>query len=69
MDGTKSGIAQQGLSNVVAVDYDDYEKWMYWLDVGAGKIERMRFDGTGRETLVAHNMGGAEGLVVDWVGR
>lgn len=69
VDGTKSGIAQQGLSNVVAVDYDDYEKWLYWLDVGAGKIERMRFDGTGRETLVAHNIGGAEGLVVDWVGR
>ncbi|XP_054913786.1 low-density lipoprotein receptor-related protein 2 isoform X1 [Poeciliopsis prolifica] len=69
VDGTKSGIAQQGLSNVVGVDYDDYEKWIYWLDVGAGKIERMRFDGTGRETLVAHNIGGAEGLVVDWVGR
>lgn len=69
VDGTKSGIALQGLSNVIAVDYDDYDKWLYWLDVGAGKIERMRFDGTSRETLVDHNIGGAEGLVVDWVGR
>ncbi|MEQ2184541.1 hypothetical protein GOODEAATRI_009041, partial [Goodea atripinnis] len=69
VDGSKSGIAQQGLSNVVAVDYDDYEKWIYWLDVGAGKIERKRFDGSNRQTLVDHNIGGAEGLVVDWVGR
>ncbi|MEQ2208192.1 hypothetical protein XENOCAPTIV_018968, partial [Xenoophorus captivus] len=69
VDGSESGIAQQGLSNVVAVDYDDYEKWIYWLDVGAGKIERKRFDGSNRQTLVDHNIRGVEGLVVDWVGR
>ncbi|XP_015230707.1 PREDICTED: low-density lipoprotein receptor-related protein 2-like [Cyprinodon variegatus] len=69
VDGSKSGVAVQGLSNAIGVDYDDYEKWIYWLDVGAGKIERLHFDGTKRETLLDHDISGAEGLAVDWVGR
>uniref|UniRef100_A0A3P8PJI2 EGF-like domain-containing protein n=1 Tax=Astatotilapia calliptera TaxID=8154 RepID=A0A3P8PJI2_ASTCA len=52
----------QGLTNVVALEFDHYEKRLYWLDVGAGKIERMRFDGSDRETLVSNDIGGAEGL-------
>lgn len=59
----------QGLYNVVALDFDHYEKRLYWLDAGASKIERMRFDGTERETLVDYDIGGAEGLALDWVGR
>uniref|UniRef100_A0A3Q2DFF2 Low density lipoprotein receptor-related protein 2b n=1 Tax=Cyprinodon variegatus TaxID=28743 RepID=A0A3Q2DFF2_CYPVA len=69
VDGSKSGVAVQGLSNAIGVDYDDYEKWIYWLDVGAGKIERLHFDGTKRETLLDHDISGAEGLAVDWVGK
>lgn len=54
---------------MVALDFDDTEKRLYWLDAGAGKIERMRLDGTERETLADENIGGAEGLALDWVGR
>uniref|UniRef100_A0A3Q3BE47 Low-density lipoprotein receptor-related protein 2-like n=1 Tax=Kryptolebias marmoratus TaxID=37003 RepID=A0A3Q3BE47_KRYMA len=68
-DGSHLSIVLQGLSNVVALDFDHYEKRLYWLDTGARKIERMRFDGTDRETLATNDLGGAEGLAVDWVGK
>ncbi|TDG98033.1 hypothetical protein EPR50_G00214030 [Perca flavescens] len=68
-DGSHLSIVLQGLSNVMALDFDNYEKRLYWLDAGAGKIERMRFDGTDRETLVDDDVIGAEGLALDWVGR
>ncbi|KAM9425856.1 low-density lipoprotein receptor-related protein 2 [Pholidichthys leucotaenia] len=68
-DGSHLSIVLQGLSNVVGLDYDHYEKRLYWLDAGTGKIERMNFDGSDRKMLVDHNIAGAEGLAVDWVGR
>ncbi|TNN26603.1 Low-density lipoprotein receptor-related protein 2 [Liparis tanakae] len=68
-DGSHLSLVLQGLSNVVALDFDDYEKRLYWLDAGAGRIERMRFDGTGRETLAEDGILGAEGLALDWVAR
>ncbi|XP_047465711.1 low-density lipoprotein receptor-related protein 2 [Mugil cephalus] len=68
-DGSQLSVVLQGLYNVVALDFDYYEKKLYWLDAGVGKIERMGLDGTGRETLVDNNIAGAEGLAVDWVGR
>uniref|UniRef100_A0A3B4FXS2 Low-density lipoprotein receptor-related protein 2 n=1 Tax=Pundamilia nyererei TaxID=303518 RepID=A0A3B4FXS2_9CICH len=68
-DGLQLSIVLQGLTNVVALEFDHYEKRLYWLDVGAGKIERMRFDGSDRETLVSNDIGGAEGLALDWVGK
>lgn len=68
-DGSQMSIFLQGLDSVVALDFDDSEKMLYWLDTGTSrKIERMRFDGTGRETLVDELEGG-EGLAVDWVSR
>lgn len=68
-DGSHLSIVLQGLSNVVALDFDHSEKRLYWLDAGAGKIERMRFDGRDRETLADEDVRGAEGLALDWVGR
>lgn len=68
-DGSQASILLQGLDSVVALDFDDSEKRLYWLDTGtARRIERMRFDGTDRETLV-DELQGAEGLALDWVGR
>lgn len=68
-DGSQLSIVLQGLSDVVALDFDDTEKRLYWLDKEAGKIERMRYDGSDRETLVDDNLFGAQGLALDWVGR
>lgn len=68
-DGSVLSIVLQGLSNVVGLDFDSYDKRLYWLDAGAGKIERMRFEGTERETVADEKLLGAEGLALDWVGR
>uniref|UniRef100_A0A672J945 Low density lipoprotein receptor-related protein 2b n=1 Tax=Salarias fasciatus TaxID=181472 RepID=A0A672J945_SALFA len=43
--GSELSIVLQGLSNVVALEFDNAENRLYWVDTGAGKIERMRFDG------------------------
>lgn len=67
-DGSQMSVFLQGLDSVVALDFDDSEERLYWLDEGTRKIERMHFDGTGRETLV-DELGAAEGMAVDWVGR
>ncbi|XP_028331825.1 low-density lipoprotein receptor-related protein 2 [Gouania willdenowi] len=67
-DGSQLSIVLQGLSNVVALDFDHNEKRLYWLDAGSRKIERMLFEGNERETLMEENLG-AEGLALDWVGR
>uniref|UniRef100_A0A7N8XVY7 Low-density lipoprotein receptor-related protein 2 n=1 Tax=Mastacembelus armatus TaxID=205130 RepID=A0A7N8XVY7_9TELE len=67
-DGSYLSIVLQGLSSVVALDFDHYEKRLYWLDAGTGKIERMGFDGSDRQTLL-NDVHGAEGLALDWVGR
>lgn len=68
-DGSQLSIVLQGLSNVVALDFDYSERRLYWVDAGVGKIERMRFDGRGRELLADNGVLGAEGLALDWVGR
>lgn len=68
-DGSQLSIVLQGLSDVVALDFDDTEKRLYWLDKGTGKIERMRYDGSDRETLLDDDLFGAQGLALDWVGR
>lgn len=68
-DGSQMSVFLQGLDSVVALDFDDSEKMLYWLDMGVNrKIERMHFDGTNRETLVDEVRSG-EGLALDWVGR
>lgn len=68
-DGSSLSVVLQGLSNVVALDFDTTEKRLYWVDVGTLQIERMYLDGTGREVILQNDLGGAEGLAVDWVGR
>ena len=35
----------------------------------ARKIHRISFNGTDLETLVWHNLPGAEGIAIDWIGR
>ncbi|XP_041123031.1 low-density lipoprotein receptor-related protein 2 [Polyodon spathula] len=68
-DGSSLSIVLQGLSNVVALDFDHYEQRLYWIDVGEDKIERMFFNGTGRETIIDNDVPNGEGLAIDWVGR
>ncbi|XP_037704852.1 low-density lipoprotein receptor-related protein 2 isoform X2 [Choloepus didactylus] len=69
LDGQFYSLILQGLSNVVAMDFDRVEKRLYWFDVQRRVLERMFLNGTNRETVMRDNLPNAEGLAVDWVGR
>lgn len=68
-DGRSLSVVLQGLTNVVALDFDHYEQRLYWNDVGTARIERMFFNGTGRQVVLDHDVPNVGGLAVDWVGR
>ncbi|KAI4873047.1 hypothetical protein NFI96_006125 [Prochilodus magdalenae] len=67
-DGEAYSLILQGLTSVVALDFDRVDKRLYWIDVSRRVVERMFFNGTGREVVVNGVLHG-EGLAVDWVGR
>lgn len=69
VDGQSYSLILQGLSNVVALDFDRVEERLYWLDVGRRVIERMFLNGTNKETIINTDIPSGEGLAVDWVGR
>nr|XP_032807603.1 low-density lipoprotein receptor-related protein 2-like isoform X3 [Petromyzon marinus] len=58
-----------GLGRVVALDFDRVEQRLYWSDLERGVLERAFLNGTGRQGVVSHLLGDAEGLAVDWVAR
>ncbi|XP_073701234.1 low-density lipoprotein receptor-related protein 2a [Garra rufa] len=67
-DGEAYSLILQGLTSVVALDFDRVDKRLYWIDVSRRVLERMFFNGTGREVVVNGILHG-EGLAVDWIGR
>ncbi|KAF3843047.1 hypothetical protein F7725_001896 [Dissostichus mawsoni] len=67
-DGQAYSMMLQGLTSVVALDFDRVEKRLYWIDVSRRVIERMSFNGSNREVVVNGVLHG-EGLAVDWIGR
>ena len=54
---------------MVALDVDMTTELLYFIDVQAGKIQRISMHGTGLETLVSHGVTAAEGIALDWIGR
>uniref|UniRef100_A0A3Q2Q3X8 Low-density lipoprotein receptor-related protein 2 n=1 Tax=Fundulus heteroclitus TaxID=8078 RepID=A0A3Q2Q3X8_FUNHE len=67
-DGQAYSLMLQGLTSVVALDFDRVDKRLYWIDVSRRVIERMSFNGSNREVVVNGVLHG-EGLAVDWIGR
>uniref|UniRef100_A0A3B5RFE5 EGF-like domain-containing protein n=1 Tax=Xiphophorus maculatus TaxID=8083 RepID=A0A3B5RFE5_XIPMA len=67
-DGQAYSLILQGLTSVVALDFDRVDKRLYWIDVSRRVIERMSFNGSNREVVVNGVLHG-EGLAVDWIGR
>ncbi|CAB1435033.1 unnamed protein product, partial [Pleuronectes platessa] len=67
-DGQAYSLILQGLTSVVALDFDRVDKRLYWIDVSRRVIERMSFNGSSREVVVNGVLHG-EGLAVDWVAR
>ncbi|KAG8559732.1 hypothetical protein GDO81_017431 [Engystomops pustulosus] len=69
VDRLSYSLILQGLSNVVALDFDQREERLYWIDVGRRVMERMFLNGTNKETIITTDLLSGEGLAVDWVGR
>uniref|UniRef100_A0A3Q4H6C5 Low-density lipoprotein receptor-related protein 2 n=1 Tax=Neolamprologus brichardi TaxID=32507 RepID=A0A3Q4H6C5_NEOBR len=67
-DGAAYSLILQGLTSVVATDFDRVDKRLYWIDVSRRVIERMYNNGSNREVVVNGVLHG-EGLAVDWVAR
>ncbi|KAA8588167.1 hypothetical protein FQN60_001361 [Etheostoma spectabile] len=67
-DGQAYSLILQGLTSVVAMDFDRVDKRLYWIDVSRRVIERMSFNGSNREVVVNGVLHG-EGLAVDWIAR
>ncbi|KAL7385074.1 hypothetical protein ABVT39_014795 [Epinephelus coioides] len=67
-DGQAYSLILQGLTSVVALDFDRVDKRLYWIDVSRRVIERMSFNGSNREVVVNGVLHG-EGLAVDWIAR
>ncbi|KAM7407483.1 hypothetical protein PAMA_003284 [Pampus argenteus] len=67
-DGQAYSLILQGLTSVVAMDFDRVDRRFYWIDVTRRVIERMSFNGSNREVVVNGVLHG-EGLAVDWIAR
>ncbi|XP_076061029.1 low-density lipoprotein receptor-related protein megalin isoform X2 [Oratosquilla oratoria] len=69
VNGSRYVLMHQDLRNVVALDFDVAEDMLYFSDVTAKTIYRVKMNGTEKEDIVKHDSHGLEGLAVDWVGR
>ncbi|XP_006811544.1 low-density lipoprotein receptor-related protein 4-like [Saccoglossus kowalevskii] len=69
-DGTDyRHILQNGMKNVLTLDYDPIGKMLYFADADFNKIERVSVDGSLRDLVIAHDLSVVEGLAVDWIHR
>ncbi|XP_063240571.1 low-density lipoprotein receptor-related protein 2 [Bacillus rossius redtenbacheri] len=69
-DGSQYSLVHQDLMNVVALDFDYKEQYMYFCDVTAKTIFRSKIGSEEeKEPVIRHDSHGLEGLAVDWVGR
>ncbi|XP_044762088.1 low-density lipoprotein receptor-related protein 2 [Coccinella septempunctata] len=69
VDATVYSLVHQDLLNVVALDFDYVEQYMYFCDVTAKTIYRAKFGTTVKEPVIRHDSHGLEGISIDWVGR
>ncbi|XP_039499245.1 low-density lipoprotein receptor-related protein 2 isoform X1 [Drosophila santomea] len=75
VDGHQYNLMHQDLMNVVALDFDIREEYMYFCDVTAKTIFRAKYGEADdemppeREAVIRHDSHGLEGIAIDWVGR
>lgn len=68
-DGQHYRRVAQGYDSVVGLDFHYSKDRLYFTDVKAKKMYRMYLNGTGKEVIVKHNIAGAEGMALDWIGK
>nr|CAD7197742.1 unnamed protein product [Timema douglasi] len=70
LDATVYDLVHQDLMNVVALDFDYKEQYIYFCDVSAKTIFRSKIGSDGaKEPVIRHDSHGLEGLSIDWVAR
>ncbi|XP_075155675.1 low-density lipoprotein receptor-related protein megalin [Haematobia irritans] len=73
IDGRQYNLMHQDLMNVVALDFDIKDEYMYFCDVTAKTIFRSKYTDPSekptREAVIRHDSHGLEGIAIDWVGR
>uniref|UniRef100_A0A4W5QCD1 EGF-like domain-containing protein n=1 Tax=Hucho hucho TaxID=62062 RepID=A0A4W5QCD1_9TELE len=71
-DGSNYTPLKQGLSNIIAVDFDYRKELIYWIDSSSPaltqrRINRMRLNGS--DLKVIHRTSTPSALAVDWIGK
>ncbi|GAB0191315.1 low-density lipoprotein receptor-related protein 1B [Grus japonensis] len=69
-DGSNYTLLKQGLNNVIAIDFDYREEFIYWIDSSrpnGSRINRMCLNGS--DIKVVHNTAVPNALAVDWIGK
>lgn len=70
LDGSVYSLVQLDLMNVVALDFDHRDNYIYYCDVSAKTIFRSKMNNQDhREAVIRHDSHGLEGIAVDWIGR
>lgn len=72
VDGHQYNLIHQDLMNVVALDFDTKDNYMYFCDVTAKTIFRSKYADSGKvekEPVIRHDSHGLEGISIDWIGR
>ncbi|KAG9349405.1 hypothetical protein JZ751_027848 [Albula glossodonta] len=70
VDGSNYMLLKQGLSNIMAIDFDYRKEFIYWIDSNrpsGRRINRMRLNGS--DLKVVHRTAVPSALAVDWIGK
>ncbi|XP_064182725.1 low-density lipoprotein receptor-related protein 1B-like isoform X2 [Anguilla rostrata] len=70
VDGSNYTLLKQGLSNIVAIDFDYRKEFIYWIDSSrpsGRRINRMRLNGS--DLKIVHRTAVPSTLAVDWIGK
>lgn len=59
----------QGFENIISLDFDIANDFIYFTDVKDHKIYRISINGSNQEAIVTHDVPSVEGITVDWIAR
>ncbi|XP_048876028.1 low-density lipoprotein receptor-related protein 1B-like isoform X1 [Brienomyrus brachyistius] len=70
IDGSNYTLLKQGLSNIMAADFDYRKEFVYWIDSSrpsGRRINRIRLNGS--DLKIVHRTAVPSTLAVDWIGK
>ncbi|KRX14969.1 Low-density lipoprotein receptor-related protein [Trichinella nelsoni] len=69
LDGKNFQLLRGGIQKAAMLDVDVENEMLYYVDVGADKLERIKFHGAFPQTIQDGGLAGTEGIGVDWIGK